>query len=115
MGRIAVCCMGLMAALPAFGAPPDNPDPKLKDWFEGLRQPSTATPCCSIADCRRTEARQVEGGWEVLIDDNFGVRASFWAAVPRDRILRTENPTGQAVACFVPTLGVMCFVPPPEI
>jgi hypothetical protein len=104
----------MLVVAPAFAAPPDNADPRLRDWFQGLRQPFSGAPCCSIADCRRTEARQGADGWEVLIDDNFGVRISFWAPVPRNKVLKIENPTGQAVACFIPSVGVMCFVPPPE-
>jgi len=33
--------------------------------------------------------------------------------VPDDEILwRRDNPTGDAVACYQPILGILCFVPP---
>ena len=115
MLKIALACFALMSLSSALAAPPENADPKLRDWFEGLRQPSTGAPCCSIADCRRTEARHNDTGWEVLIDDRFGARDSRWTSVPSNRVLdRRQNPTGEAVVCFLPTLGIMCFVPPPE-
>jgi hypothetical protein len=101
-------------ALSALAAPPDNPDPALSPWYKGLRQPASGAPCCSMADCRPTDARQSAQGWEVWIDGRFGERNGFWAPVPSSKILRTDNPTGAAVACFIAGVGVMCFVPPPE-
>lgn len=35
-------------------------------------------------------------------------------AVPADKILhRYDNPTGRAVVCWTPALGIMCFVEGP--
>jgi hypothetical protein len=114
MLRFALAFLGLVAVAPAFAAPPENADPKLRDWFESLRQPYTGAPCCSISDCRRTEARHNHKGWEVLIDERFGARGVEWVDVPSHRVLERQNPIGEAVVCFIPTVGVMCFVPPPE-
>ncbi len=115
MLKSALVLSGLLLATNACAAPPENADPKMREWFEGLRQPSTGAPCCSISDCRRTEARHNESGWEVLIDDRFGSRETKWTPVPRNRVLDQHNPIGEAIVCFLPGLGVMCFVPPPEI
>jgi hypothetical protein len=114
MLKVALACISVLFVAPALAAPPENADPNLREWYEGLRQPSTGAPCCSIADCRRTEARHNDSGWEVLIDERFGARDSRWTSVPSNRVLERQNPTGEAVVCFLPTLGVMCFVPPPE-
>ena len=114
MLKSAFAILCVLIAAPAFAAPPENADPNLREWYEGLRQPSSGAPCCSIADCRRTEARHNAEGWEVLIDERFGARDSRWTPVPRGRVLDRQNPTGEAVVCFLPTIGVMCFVPPPE-
>jgi hypothetical protein len=38
-----------------------------------------------------------------------------WLPIPPDKILdRTDNPTGRAVVCYTPTLGIMCFIRGPE-
>ena len=49
-----------------------------------------------------------------MIDERFGARRTEWVEVPSQRVLERQNPTGEAVVCFIPTVGVMCFVPPPE-
>ena len=114
MLKTALVCFAVLAAAPVAAAPPENADPALHDWFQSLRQPSTGAPCCSIADCRRTDARHNAVGWEVWIDERFGGHESQWTQVPPGRVLDRQNPTGEAVVCFIPSVGVMCFVPPPE-
>jgi hypothetical protein len=107
------------ASLLAFGsalaAPADGVDPKLSPWFEGLTQPGTGAGCCSIADCRVAEVRHDAEGYQVKVDGRWGLSAAFWLRVPPERILdRTDNPTGQAVLCFTPSAGILCFVRPPD-
>jgi len=109
MLRIAlVASLGVVAftaAAPA--APPPDADPALSPWFEDLRQPGTGRSCCSVADCRTVEYRVVRDHYEALLGHQ-------WVAVPQDKILhRFDNPTGRAVACWTPTLGIMCFVEGP--
>jgi hypothetical protein len=92
----------------AQAAPPDGADPFLAPWFQGLRQPGTGISCCSIADCRQTEYRMGHEGYEALIGDK-------WIAVPREKVLdHIDNPTGRAVVCYLPGMGIMCFVRPSE-
>ncbi len=107
------------AAALAFGSaiarPADNVDPKLSPWFESLTQPGTGAGCCSIADCRVAEVRHDTEGYQVKVDGSWGLSATFWLRVPPERILdRTDNPTGQAVLCFTPAAGILCFVRPPD-
>jgi hypothetical protein len=97
----------------AFGAqtiaaPPEIADQTLAPWFNSLSA-TDGTPCCSIADCRRTSSRMGPQGYEALIDD-------AWVTVPWDRVLlKADNPTGQAVVCWAPrTKIILCFVRPPE-
>ena len=99
-------CIAFLTA--AIAAPPEDADPCLAPWFGGLSA-SDGTPCCAIADCRRTASRLTADGYEALIDDT-------WVAVPWDRVLRgTDNPTGQAVVCCAPrTKIILCFVRPPD-
>jgi hypothetical protein len=88
--------------------PPEGSDPYLAPWFQSLRQPGTGISCCSIADCRQTEYRTGQNGYEALIGDQ-------WVAVPREKVLdHTENPTGRAVVCYLPGRGILCFVRPSE-
>jgi hypothetical protein len=91
-------------AASAVAQPPPNSNPTLAPWFRSLLQPGTNLSCCSIADCRTTEYRVVRDRFEALI-------GKHWLAVPPDKILqRTDNPTGRAVVCWTPQLGIMCFV-----
>jgi hypothetical protein len=87
-----VVCMVLQGN--ATAAPPKSADQSLAPWFNSLSA-SDGTPCCSIADCRRTVSRTGADGYEVLIDNT-------WVAVPclidnkqsdwsGRRVLRTEN------------------------
>jgi hypothetical protein len=88
----------------AIAQPPPNSNPTLAPWYRSLLQPGTNLSCCSIADCRATEYRIEHNRYEVLIGKS-------WLVVPADKILqRTDNPTGRAVVCWTPQLGIMCFV-----
>ena len=105
---LMVCGGFLMWPAVAIAHPPPNADMSLAPWFEGLRQPGTGMSCCSIADCRQTDFRTIGTHYEALIDGQ-------WRPIPPDKILdRIDNPTGRAVVCYTPSLGVMCFVRGPE-
>jgi hypothetical protein len=93
----------------ASAAPPPGSDPNgpVSTWFRDLMRPDTNTSCCDASDCRRVEARMTPRGWDARI-------GNAWLAVPPDRVLRQSNPTGEAVACYLPSLGIICFVPPPQ-
>lgn len=103
---IAIAYMALLVG--AIAAPPEEGDLSLAPWFKSLSA-SDGTPCCSIADCRRTVSRLTAEGYLALIDD-------AWVVVPWDRVLRrVDNPTGEAVVCCAPrTKIILCFVRPPE-
>ena len=103
---ICIACIAFLTA--AIAAPPEDADSSLASWFRGLSA-SDGTPCCAIADCRRTTSRLTADGYEALIDDT-------WVVVPWDRVLhRTDNPTGQAIVCCAPrTKIILCFVRPPD-
>lgn len=107
MLRLALAAV--LLAGPARAAPPSDADPALAPWFQDLREPGTGRSCCSITDCRPTEARTTGGRYEVLIEGR-------WLAVPPDKVLpRADNPTGHAVVCWTPALGIICFVHGPEV
>lgn len=98
----------------AMARPPANPDPALAPWYEGLRQPGTGAPCCSMADCRNVNARSTKNGYQVLV-------SGAWIDVPPRVVLNVSNPTGMPVACWIQTPAekgamvtiIMCFVPGP--
>ena len=105
---VAVVPAFFAAGVPVQAAPPDNADPALAPWFQSLRQPGSGISCCSIADCRIATYRTSASGYEALIDDK-------WLAVPADKVLQhIDNPTGRAVVCYTPSLGILCFVRPAE-
>ena len=108
-------CAGTVFCLALFvtGAqarlrPGQVPDPVLGPWFQSLTQPGTGIPCCSVSDCHETDFRINGDHYEAWVDGQ-------WRVVPPEAVLkRTDNPTGRAVACFVPILGIICFVRGPE-
>ena len=110
LGFIAGLAFGgvvLMGAKLAHGEPPANVDPNsaTAQWYRSLIRPDTGTSCCSIADCRPTEARVGVDGWEAVMDDK-------WVRIPQGKVLQhTVNIEGRAVLCHSgPT--IYCFEPP---
>lgn len=85
----------------------DN-DPANDAWYASLVSPVTGLSCRNKNDCKPRDHHQTADGYEVLIDGE-------WLPVPPDVILqRIPNPTGRAVACYLPWRGIMCFVRPTE-
>ena len=109
MTRFNLIAAGLLLAAPALAEPPPDADGTLAPWFQSLRQPDTGVSCCSIADCRTVDYRTDGDRYEAFIEGR-------WIIVPREKILqRIDNPTGRAVLCWTPAMGVMCFVRASEI
>lgn len=93
----------LISAVLAVKAP-IGADPALAPWFQGLQQPLSGLSCCSLADCRPVDWRGEGDHYEVYLEDR-------WMPVPPEVVLsRHDNPTGSAIACYTPTMGIMCFV-----
>lgn len=103
------------------------------EWYRGLQRPDVGGSCCNIQDCKTVSFRQAaDGNYEVWIDERFDrkpmggmgahdsdpgfhVDNPHWWPVPAEKILsRMDNPTGEAVVCWSPYIGIMCFVRPPE-
>lgn len=105
----------ILLAQTVFARPPENADPALAPWFQSLHT-KEGVGCCSIADCRPVEYRIEKDHFEALIGKQFGENVTpHWEPVPPDHILQnTRNPTGRAIACWVPYLQhrILCFVLP---
>jgi hypothetical protein len=101
----------------ARAAPPPGADPnsELSQWFRSLHDESGKS-CCSLADCRPTEYRQLGDHYEVLVDKKWDIDPPQWVAVPPSKILnQIDNPTGRGVLCFNQySRQVLCFVRPSE-
>ena len=114
----------IMAAVVAYGAPPEGGPGPFRDWYRSLMRPDVGTSCCDESDCRPVEAWRMtrtgedEDGrpifdYEVLITPaSHGADEPEWVIVPREKILARDNPTGQPVVCWTPLTGVLCFVLP---
>ena len=84
-----------------------DPNDPIVQWYKGLTQPGTGNLCCSEVDCRQTSARLVDGAWRALTPNGIEVD------IPPHMVLHNEaHPGGAAVLCWLPSPGVMCFVPP---
>jgi len=98
----------------ADAAPPPDASGELAPWFDSLKQPGTGIGCCGHeTDCRTVKERVVGDHYEVWIDRRFPRHEGEgeWVSVSADRILeRQDNPTGSPVACWIPSMGVFCFV-----
>ena len=90
-------------AAPPVGADPNSP---MARWYRGLKMPGNGHSCCDVSDCRPTQARQVNGGWQALAEDGV------WLDIPPQLIIEdTVHPGGSAVMCQI-NHTVLCFVPP---
>jgi hypothetical protein len=99
--------------VPAYAAPPPNPDPDLAPWFRSLRQPKTELSCCDRSDCRMVQYRIVDGHFQAFIGSEFARWQNppyAWVDVPESSVLhRHDNPTGEGVACWAGS-KIICFV-----
>lgn len=104
----------LTGAHPARGAPPPGADPLLAPWFKSLQRPDVAGGCCDLSDCRAVNARVGKTGWQALLKPaDFPVSDETWVDIPETKILRgKDNLAGSAVVCWMPNMGVLCFVEP---
>jgi hypothetical protein len=103
----AVLTLGISITVSAAPPPGTDRDSPLAKWFRDLMRPDTNTSCCDTSDCRNVESRLTQDGWEARV-------GTSWLRVPWNRVLHKDNPTGRAVACHLPSLGIICFVPPPQ-
>lgn len=93
----ALFCAMLAAIAVAWARPSVGADPASHTGYGSLRQPETGAACCSLADCRPTDYRLANGGYEVLFDQK-------WVLVPEKRVLRhLSGPVGRAIVCRTPT------------
>ena len=112
---VVVVCFATLTYCAARAAPPEGVDPEspTAKWYRGLES-NTGGSCCSLADCRRVEARHggpVGGdgsGWQARLD-------GVWVDIPERAVLHNkENPTGESVACWTNGsargIYVYCFV-----
>lgn len=103
VGLLALVLLGWVVAAHAHEG-----DDALSQWYRSLMIPGTQTGCCSEADCRPVPYHILPDGYEVEIN-------GVWMKVPPAAIINLlNNPTGEAVACYLPSRGIMCFVRPSE-
>lgn len=116
MKRLLACLLWALLLSVAHAAPPEGADPRLAPWFGSLERPDVGGSCCSLySDCRFVESSDLRigaKGYEArLKPGDFKVDAPTWVVIPNEKILqRYDNPDGRAVVCWMPNLGVLCFV-----
>jgi hypothetical protein len=101
----------LLATMSTMASPPPGADLNSPEahWVQSLQMPGTAISCCSLADCRKVDYRIEKGQLEAFIEER-------WVAVPKDKVVKRENPTGSAWACYrqyIPVIqpdDIYCFV-----
>lgn len=102
---VAIAAIALIAlTITAFGHPDGAPNAA---WYRSLQSPAGSS-CCDTHDCAETEYRVTKAGEIEALTP-----AQDWVRVPPEKILKhTENPTGYAVLCWTPSLGILCFIMP---
>ena len=103
----------------ALAHPDDDQD---AEWYQSLKRPDLGGSCCTgphaiVPDCLPVESRQTaDGFYEAYIDRRFpGQDVPGWVRVPPQKVLqKSANPVGRAVACWMPSIGILCFVRPAD-
>lgn len=68
-------------------------DPRYDEFFHSLQRPDGQGSCCSLDDCRQTEAEFRDGQWFAVVDGK-------WRAVPPERVLASPlSIDGEAYIC----------------
>lgn len=83
----------------------------VSDWFHSLSriEDGVRISCCDVADCKRTEYR-IRGDGYLVPNPETGE----WTPVPPEVVIvRSDNPTGSAIACWFAG-KLRCFVPGTE-
>src|ERR1700759_2456023 len=103
----------LAACLPVLGVSFAKPSPGpvgpvVAQWFRSLRHPGRTYPCCDMSDCRRVEARIVNGHYQATIRradyDRYDWQQQFGDAETaiidvqnEDIVVRNDNPTNSPI------------------
>ena len=101
----------------------ENADPKLRQWYNSLRQPDQpAVSCCGEVDAYWADSYEVAGDkYVAIITDErpneplrrkpIPVGTKF--VIPLEKMNRDPNPTGHGVVFIRPwDDGVLCFIAP---
>jgi hypothetical protein len=105
MWRVLFAC--IVASLPSVaigGGSYPSVGPRA-EFFQGLKQPDTGISCCSISDCKRTEADWRSGQWWAKVIDQ-------WTPIPPGKVLTNKSIDGDAYVCSNSARDIYCFVPP---
>ncbi len=108
---VLALCLVTTSSLAFDNGQYQNVDPKIRDWFKGVRSPN-GVPCCDIADGHNTIWRKSEiAGYEFEVPIE-----GMWTPVPNEVIVHNaKNPTGESIVWYVRQGGaqewhIRCFV-----
>ncbi len=108
MIRILVVLLLVLNSIAYAHEDNSNIDKSLAEWYRSLTTVNGGS-CCNMKDCFPTDAKIVDGHWQVPTEDLLG-----WEIVPDDAVLKHTNEQGLAVLCRY--IGrIICFVPASEI
>jgi len=100
-----VAVLAVAASVRAASAMADESEDRAK-WFDGLLQPGTQAPCCSLSDCTRTVADWHDGQWWAIV-------VGEWTPIPPQAVLNnTRSIDGDAYVCATHYRKIYCFVKP---
>ena len=111
----------LLIAANAFardGGQWEGQDPRIKEWFENLKQPDhPRVSCCGEADAYEADNFEVEGDHYVAIITGHRAVATIplgsRIAVPRQKMkYDAGNPTGHGIIFIDAQRRVLCYVTP---
>ena len=93
---------------------------KAHDPFTGLHN-QRGTSCCSsdgpASDCKAAIIRYDGNRLQAQIDERWRYWSAdmplpIWVDIPDDKVLPMEsNPVAGPVVCWLPSMGVICYLP----
>ena len=76
----------------------DNVDPKIHEWYHGLRNDIRGIICCDLSDCHPVEMAFKDNKYYAILETGERIEIPPEAILPQK--YEIGNPTGQAVVCY---------------
>lgn len=92
---VTAAAFAMGVAMAAHGEPPAGADSDsvVGQWFKSLKVPGSTASCCDVSDCRPTDYRMGQEGYEVPWNNE-------WLKIPNQLVIKNKpNLVGRGVWC----------------